>query len=479
MVRALSATLGTLNVPVIYFLGRRLAGRKVGVLAAVILALSPFHLQFAQEARMYALLSLTVSLAMLSLVRLLTDPHAGTAFPGQQILGFLRAWRATGRLPPLRTVGTDLAWGGTIFWTAAALWTHHTAIFFPIAINLFIFGLVCVRKRHSLLRAGHSPRSVDPRAVVRTLPVQENRASPSPRAFVPPPLKSWIAAQLGVLLLWSPWLRIFVIQARGVYVKFWLPPPTWQTAVEAIQNLLHAFMPQRVEWAGAIWAMYGAILLLGAWGLRRQPARLALLGMLVLTPFAGEWLVSLRRPIFYDRTLIWASIPLYLLLAVGIRQLHYRSYVWTAVAILVTLYGLSARQYLTTFQKEGWDEAADFVAQRVEDGDLILFHATWVQIPFDFYFDGHAEERGVPVDLFARGVLEPEMTAHDLPHLRALIRGRQRVWLVYSHHWYTDPQRLIPTALEEGLDLLERRRFYGLEVRLYGVSPVAGRTLCR
>ena len=62
------------------------------------------------------------------------------------------------------------------------------------------------------------------------------------------------------------------------------------------------------------------------------------------------------------------------------------------------------------------------------------------------------------------------MTTGDLPRLRALIRGHGRVWLVYSHDWYTDPEGLIPPALEEELDLLDRWSFYGLQVQLYGMQ---------
>jgi hypothetical protein len=187
-------------------------------------------------------------------------------------------------------------------------------------------------------------------------------------------------------------------------------------------------------------------------------------------PIVGEWLISLVRPIFYDRTLIWASIPLYVLLALGLRQLRYRSWTTVATVALVTLNLLSIRHYDLHVHKEGWDEAAAYVAAESIEGDLILFHATWVQLPFDYYFreaDLPVEERGVPVDLFDRGVLEPEMTLADVDCLRALIRGRERVWLVYSHYWYTDPQRLVIGTLEKEMVLQSRRRFRGLEVRLY------------
>jgi hypothetical protein len=78
------------------------------------------------------------------------------------------------------------------------------------------------------------------------------------------------------------------------------------------------------------------------------------------------------------------------------------------------------------------------------------------------------EERGIPVDLFDRGILEPKMAPSDLPRLHELVQGRDRVWLIYSHNWYTDPQSLIPAALGAEMAVLERRPFYGLEVRLYG-----------
>ena len=57
------------------------------------------------------------------------------------------------------------------------------------------------------------------------------------------------------------------------------------------------------------------------------------------------------------------------------------------------------------------------MAAKISDGDLILFNATWVQIPFDYYFkrfDRLVTQHGVPVDLFDRGVLEPKMSEGDL-----------------------------------------------------------------
>ncbi|MEA3338485.1 MAG: hypothetical protein U9R15_00825, partial [Chloroflexota bacterium] len=374
-------------------------------------------------------------LALYVLVCVLTDPRSATVPLGQQFAGLWRAWR-DGRRRPLPTVETDLAWLGYIVFTTATLLSHNTALFFPIAVTIFVLI-------HSRL----------------------------PTSDLQPATCNLLLATCIALLLWIPWFLPFVVQSTSVYREFWLPAPTWLTVVGVVGAFLSDFLPRQVYWLEAVWGLYALLALLGLIRLRRRPARLALLFVVFLTPFVGEWLVSLRRPIFYDRTLIWASIPLYLLLAAGIRQLRYWPCILGAILMIATVNGLSLREYYVHFEKEQWDDAAAFVAGQVKPDDLILFNATWIQIPFDFYFHPYnrpVAEHGVPVDLFERGILEPKMTAGDLPRLRALIRGHERVWLVYSHDWYTDPDRLIPSALEEELDLLNRWDFYGLQVQLYG-----------
>ena len=457
-VRTLSAILSTLTIPIMYLLGKQVGGFRLGLLAALILALAPFHVRFAQETRMYALLTLNASLAMLFLARLLTDPRAATDPIGSQFSRFVRTWRQAPKTAaepppdfrtdlswltaptqrrrlPLQTITTDLAWLGYIIFTTATLLSHNTAIFFPLATNLFILTLTALHH------------------------------------FISPTLKNWLIAQGGIFLLWSPWLAAFIIQSSGVYQEFWIPAPTPERVVWTLKNLLNPFLPEQITWTNLIWGLYGLLALLGLWRFRRRPAIIGLLLTLFLAPAVGELLVSLRRPLFYDRTLIWITIPFYLLLAAGVNQLRYRVLVLGAVLMLVTVNGLSLREYYTNFEKEQWDDAAQYVAGRVESEDLILFNATWVQIPFDFYFRFHNKnvaEHGAPVDLFDRGILEPKMTRADVPRLQSLLRQYERVWLVYSHNWYTDPESIVVNALSSELTLLDRQQFYGLEIHLYG-----------
>ena len=57
-VRFLSLISGVLSVPLLFKLGRELFNRRVGLLAAFLLSISPFHVWFSQEARMYTLAAL-------------------------------------------------------------------------------------------------------------------------------------------------------------------------------------------------------------------------------------------------------------------------------------------------------------------------------------------------------------------------------------------------------------------------------------
>ena len=479
-VRMLSAILGTLTIPVMFLLGRRLMGTSVGLLAALILALSPFHVRFAQETRMYTTLTLNASLALLALSYLLTDARSSTMPIGRQLGDFFRARRSGHRWSPINAFSTDLAWIGYVFFTVATMLSHNTAMLFPLAINLFVLGFIVwgrgsgIRNQESGVRSQGSdaaPPCVELPASSFHLPTS-NLQSPTSN-LQPPALANWLIAQLGVFLLWSPWLVAFVIQAAGVYQEFWISKPTLGAVLDTLKTFLSAMLPTgQIGWAGVIWAAYGLLAILGIVRLRKQPALIAFLAVLFLTPIAGEWLVSLRRPIFSDRTLIWATLPLYLLLAAGIAQLRHRPTIVVALAILVTVNALSLRQYYTFFGKEEWDKAAAYVGERVEKEDMLLFNATWVQIPFDYYFryqNRPVTKHGAPVDLFDRGILEPKMAESDLPRLRSLLRNRERVWLIYSHDWYTDPQRLIPAALDEELDLVDSQQFYGLQVQRYEV----------
>ncbi|HEY3927593.1 MAG TPA: glycosyltransferase family 39 protein [Candidatus Koribacter sp.] len=71
MLRLPSAIFGTLAVPAIYRLARRLFNANVGLVAALLLAVNPAHLEYSQEARSYPMVIFFVLLAAEYLLRAL------------------------------------------------------------------------------------------------------------------------------------------------------------------------------------------------------------------------------------------------------------------------------------------------------------------------------------------------------------------------------------------------------------------------
>ncbi len=474
--RLLSALFGAGTIPIIYLIGKRMSGVLVGLAAAVFLTLSPFHIYFAQETRMYTLLTFNTAVAIYALVRLLTDSRAVRPI-GSQLREYLHAWRTLGpvepeikgdfsyevvtrsqtgwrawilrhRWLPIQTIETDLAWVAFIVFSAATMLSHNTAVLFPFAANIFVLGLIFFQRMKKL----------------GTLP-----------AFQSPSIRNWVKAQIGIFLLWSPWLIFFIKQASVVYQQFWIPKPTWDAIIQVFKSFLNASAPMPAGQARVIWSLYGLVLCLGLVHYRKKFPQFLFLAALFAIPFLGELIVSIRRPIFYDRTLIWTTIPLFLVLAAGVAQLRFRLLMIMVLMSLGTINLFSAGDYYRFYQKEDWSTPAGYVALFAEKDDLVLFNSNFVEISFDYYFEPYekqysiqVEKHGVPLDLFESGILEPKMTDGDVPGLISLISGHDRVWLVYSHNDYTDPMGLIPQTLAAEMKLIQERDFYGGQVQLYG-----------
>lgn len=424
---------------------------------------------------MYTLLTFNAAVAMYALVRLLTDPRAVRPI-GSQFRAYWHGWRSAGPIAPdpkaafsyqaerraqsgwrawlsrqrwnsIHTIETDLAWLALSVFSVATMLTHNTAILFPIATNSFVLGLLLLQR---IKKAG------------------------APSAFHAPSLGNWVKAQIGIFLLWSPWLGFFIKQASTVYQRFWIPEPTWDAVLQVLKAFLNPAASIPANLVRVIWTLCVLVLCLGVVHFRKKFSQFLWLAALFAIPFLGELIVSIWRPIFSGRTLIWTTIPLFLLLAAGITQLKFRPLLIVVLGSFVTLNLFSIADYYRFYQKEDWGAAAGYVANFAETDDLVLFNSNFVEIPFDYYFKAYEKQydlqvvkQGLPLDLIDNGILEPAMTANDIPRLLSLLRGHNRVWLVYSHDAYTDPMGLIPETLAAQKKLIRQREFYGGQVQLY------------
>ncbi len=105
--RSLSAFASIVSAALTYAIGRRLLGTTGGILALLLVALHSFSIYYAQEARMYALLTLWGAASFYALIRLIERPTPRSAL----ILGLLNG---------------------------AGLWTHYAFPFFMLAQGVVV-----------------------------------------------------------------------------------------------------------------------------------------------------------------------------------------------------------------------------------------------------------------------------------------------------------------------------------------------------
>ena len=428
--RSLSALCSTLAIPFFYLAAYRFTGTRAALIATTLLVLSPFQIRYAQEARMYALLTFTVA-ALLAVL--------GT---------LLITWRSESTRP--RT----WIWAGLAVSQAAAMLTHNTAtVLVPLALNIGVLAPWL----HQRLRAG-----------------QCSWPALAQRHF----LRNWIFAQTAALALWLPWAWPFVQQARVVDNEFWIEAPTLIFVWESFSNLIFAHLPEWLPVRPA-WTALGLLLAgIGFWRGRAPGATRWLLGALWLVPPLVELLVSLRRPIFYDRTLIWITLPYFMLVGLSLNTIasplqssHWRHRLAEGVlALYLLLCSLGITYYFTTFTKQHWDQVAAHVAQYATPTDLLLYSGSWMQLSFDYYFrtyDLDLAQHGIPVDLFDWGILEPPMTPADVPRLQQLVQERDQVWLIYANWWYTDPTGLVLETLDAEMQRVDEQTWPGIRLLRY------------
>ena len=116
--RFLSVVFAVLAIPVTYAVGRQLVDKEVGLLSALILALSAFNILYSQEARMYSLMALLALLSMYFFWRFLQQSNL------------------------VSSVGYVLS-------TTLLVYTHYYGWFVVIAQNIYVVTLLLLSKNRT------------------------------------------------------------------------------------------------------------------------------------------------------------------------------------------------------------------------------------------------------------------------------------------------------------------------------------------
>lgn len=388
-IRYASAFFGALTVPVLFALGCRLGGVGTGIVAALLQALSPFHVYYSQEARMYALMIFFTVLSSYFFWRLFAEKES-------------RPWQV---------------WAGYVIASALAVNSHYFAWYVILAHGLLWLGDLAWRRRTAWRTA-----------------------------------LLCLGGQAAALMLFLPWLVYVWDRARGLSGQVQRMNVPLSLVLRRCLSDFSAGVPiitsgpEEVGWVALTpFLLLLALALLWPW--RRRS--LVLLITCLSVPILATFLVSFPTLKGWTRYFIAASPPYYLLLARGadgVRQLALPGCTATkrkvALAVLATLLILplslaqarSLQRYYTDPTYWRWDYRGQYaaMAKAAQTNAAIVHSGAAVSFLFKYYLPPETPYTVVP------SVCDGD-EEHIRQEIATIATTYEQIWLV----------REVPLACDE------------------------------
>lgn len=385
--RFLSVFLGVVNVPLLYVLGRRLAGPHAGLVAACLLAIAPVHIYYSQESRMYTLLPLVATLSVLAFVALLT---------------------ATGRRER-----TSAAVSYAVV-TPVGLYSYYY-IALLIAAQWVVFMLYWLKYR---------------RGARLWLASQAGTAL----LFIP-----WLGVMGTSLLGSTGLLEPGALAGPGEPLQFLR---TFALAYTVGFSVVEPWGPL----GALLFLCVAALGLVGRW---RWWGGKPLAVLCIVVPVALTYAIATQRAFVFPRFVLFVALALYLLAGAGVALAWCRLRpVAVGIAVLLvasTALSLSHQYHVprTAYASSDYLVSLAEVAERVQPGDLLLSNQAWLAGYARSYMPAPQ-----PEVMWAPSAWN-EDAALARADLAALLAERRRLWLLDWHEGGQWQMSAAESALEE------------------------------
>lgn len=418
LIRLLSVFLGIGAVISIYFLGKAIFDEKVGILSAFILSISPMHIWYSQEVRMYILLILSSVVA---------------------ITFFIRAFEKNDRF----------SWLGYLFATTTSLYSHPSAVF--LIFGEWIFFIIMRKKYLSFLK--------------RWLTYQ---------MLVLLAIMPWLVGVLTRLLTTTAGVGLETIgRGAGGVASFPLAavgyvPFTYSVGYSVGPSIaeLHESLALRqlipYWWILLpIFIIFSLTFMNGLLFIKKYPEKFLLLISLLLVPIISVIMLSVFKNMTFNVRYTLAAFPAFILILslgiVGFKSKMTR-FIICLLVVLVSAYSLNNYYFNERYAKEDSRSAARYITMDSQLNDVILI--TSIREPFNYYYKG---------DLTVVGLYANEMIS-DKKMRQAIeqkTRGYNRVWLVLSRTWEVGSSEMIQGYFDVNYGLIGKKIFPGIKVFLY------------
>jgi hypothetical protein len=183
----------------------------------------------------------------------------------------------------------------------------------------------------------------------------------------------------------------------------------------------------------------------------------------LLLPAVSIYVISLRRPLFADRYLIWA-LPAFLgLAAMGVAALAriWRPLGWVVLGAILALILAAGWSQAAQPIKSDFRAAAQFVAARRQPGDLLVFQIPYNRHTFAYY--SGTVERWLDGPYTNYGLSEADLAA-EMTHG---IGDARTVWLIASESSMWDERNLTEAWLNRRGAITDHAEFARVAVTRY------------
>jgi len=430
-VRFLSVIVGVVIVALVFRIAYFVFDERVALLAALLTALSPFHVYYSQEARMYVWVTLWAAVSVWAFVKLKVKSSKFKVETAE----------VSGQRSVVSGQKSEVGmWVVYVVATLAALYTQYVGAFVVVAENLAyaVWWLVNLRTTH------HVSRHLTP----------------------------WLLGQLIIGSLFLPWYLF-----AGGQLATWpsiSEPLDVPTLVWRVLNVFSVGLTLEGTLATLTAIVFGILFLLG-WRWTRNPnanGGIVTLAAWTLVPMAAMYIVSLARPAYNPKFLLLATPAFYILAARGLSfvlrpssfVLRLSSFILCSLIILAGS-ALSLLHYYTDprYARDDYRAIVRLINTNVRDGDGLLIDAPGQIDVVRYYL------RATP-QLFLLPRMrppEPNLTRADADEMLGKVK---RLFAIYYATQQSDPQNIIETRLAENA-FKARDEWYGnVRFAMYGIA---------
>lgn len=431
--RLLSALIGIFSIYLVYILSKNLFNKKVGILTALLISISPFHLFYSQEFRMYSLAIFFILLSTYFLIRLL-NTNKNKYFIAYIISVLL------------------------------SLYTHYYTFYFILATNLFFFYKLKTYK--VLLKNWLLSNFIIFILFLPWLSIAVRAAMVFSKNNIPILVKltspTLFYEILFTLTRIPSVFRSFAI--GGVQPYFWNIKILMYVALLIYAFIILKYFISTKDFFKTL-------------KIRLKDKKILFLLFILFVPFVIGAIINpiLTLP-FNDKYFIMTAFPFYILLVKGIYSFKNPKFRAFLFIILIVISMISIQTYYA-YEKPDWRGAAKYVESNSNPNEIVLVSVSWAAIAFKYYYKGDLTVRGIPSDRFnltdSNLRKNNKINETNVGNIENLIGGYDGVWLIFSRKSRNDPNNLTLKWMDERYQRTELYfahkpdEFAGIEVYNY------------